>query len=183
MFRKFLSAYESFMNFVDKAIIFFSSLSILLMACIIVAGVVFRYFLNDPLSWSDEAGRYLLVFITFVGAIPMITRGGFGQVESIIGKLSPNIRQKFDIVIHLFSILFTGVAAGISIYLVYFSVAVQNQVSPALEIPMWIVYSTLPLGFTIMFLREFQLFLKALVNMIDNKMPTNSEEEVKTQCH
>jgi TRAP-type C4-dicarboxylate transport system permease small subunit len=179
MFRKFLSAYERFMDFVDKIIIFFSSLSILLMASIIVAGVIFRYFLNNPLSWSDEAGRYLLVFITFVGAIPMITRGGFGQVESIIGKLSPNVRQKFNFIIHIFSLLFTGVAAGISIYLVFFSVAIQSQVTPALEIPMWIIYSALPLGFTIMFLRELQLFLKAIVDAIDNKQLITGKEEAE----
>lgn len=169
MFEKFIKSYEKCMDCIDKIIIFLSSISIMLMACIIVAGVVYRYFLNNPLSWSDEAARYLLVFITFIGAIPMITRGGFGQVESITSKLSPTAKIKFDFLIKVLCLVFTGIASLISIYLVFFSVSVRNQVSPALQIPMWIVYSILPLGFTLMFLRELQLFLKSIFDYKNNK--------------
>ena len=43
----------------------------LLLAAITVIlffGVVWRYFLTDPLTWSDEIARALFVWLSFVGA-------------------------------------------------------------------------------------------------------------------
>ena len=35
----------------------------------VLAQVLFRYVLNDPLTWSDELARYLLVWCSFLGWI------------------------------------------------------------------------------------------------------------------
>ena len=35
-------------------------------ACVL-GQVVFRYFLGDPLTWSDELARYLFVWCAFLG--------------------------------------------------------------------------------------------------------------------
>ena len=35
----------------------------------VIAQVFFRYFLGSPLTWSDELGRYLLVWCSFLGWI------------------------------------------------------------------------------------------------------------------
>ena len=39
----------------------------LLMTIIIALQVIFRYGLNDALSWSEEVARYMMVWMTFLG--------------------------------------------------------------------------------------------------------------------
>ena len=161
MYRRFLRAFGRFLGFLDKVVIVLIVIATFGMACVVVAGVVWRYFFNSPLTWTEEMARFLLVFVCFVGAIPMITRGGFGQVESLIGKLPPRKRYIMDIVINFVSVVFTGVAAGLSIYLVFISHAVGQQFTPAMGVPMRLIYSFMPSGFVVMFLRETeQLLLK-----------------------
>jgi len=38
------------------------------MVVIIAAQVWYRFVMNDPLDWSEELGRYLFVWISFMGA-------------------------------------------------------------------------------------------------------------------
>lgn len=37
------------------------------MALLVATQVVFRYVFNDSLFWGEEAGRLLLVHVTFIG--------------------------------------------------------------------------------------------------------------------
>jgi len=163
MERGFLRAYGKLLDFVDKAVIIMGAIAVAGMSIVVVAAIVSRYFFDSPLIWTEEMGRFLLIFICFVGAIPMITRGGFGQVESLIAKLSPQKRRLMDIVINIMSVIFTGVSSGLSIYLVFISVAVTQQITPALQIPMKAIYTFMPFGFVVMFLRESQLLILKLV--------------------
>ncbi len=151
------------LNFCDRIAIILSEMAMAVMAVSVIAGILWRYFLNQPLSWTEELSRFLLIFVTFIGACPMIMRGGFGQVESIIQKLKPKPRYIWDLMIALFSILFTGIATGLGSYLVFISPATKNQITPALHIPMQFIYAFMPFGFALMFLRETERFLRKFV--------------------
>jgi TRAP-type C4-dicarboxylate transport system permease small subunit len=43
--------------------------------------VVYRYLLNDSLTWSDELGRAALVWLTFLGSGAVLKRGGHFALE------------------------------------------------------------------------------------------------------
>jgi len=161
--RAFLRAYGKLLDFLDKAVVVMGVIAMAGMTAVVVAAIVWRYFFNSPLIWTEEMARFLLIFICFVGAIPMITRGGFGQVESLIAKLSPRKRRAMDVVINSMSVIFTGVSSGLSIYLVFISDAVTQQITPALQIPMKAVYTFMPFGFVVMFLRETQLLILKMI--------------------
>jgi TRAP-type C4-dicarboxylate transport system permease small subunit len=68
-----------------------------------------------------------------------------------------------DILINFMNVVFTGVSSGLSIYLVFISEAVTQQITPALQIPMKAVYTFMPFGFVVMFLRESQHLILKLV--------------------
>jgi len=48
----------------EKALI----IGFIAMTAIIFLQVIFRYFLLQSLSWSEEVARYLFVWLTFLGA-------------------------------------------------------------------------------------------------------------------
>lgn len=55
--------------------------AMLVAICIIVfAGVFFRYFLHIGLGWTEEAARYLQVWMTFIGATVAVKRWSHFQL-------------------------------------------------------------------------------------------------------
>ena len=53
------------------------------MACIIFANVVLRYLTNDSLVWAEEVGRYLMIWVTFLGAGLVLRFGGHVAIEDL----------------------------------------------------------------------------------------------------
>lgn len=117
-----------------------------LLAVMVVAvflQVLFRFFLDQPLAWTEELARYLLIWITFLGsAYAMAIKAHIGT-EYIQKFLSPLMNK-----------IVLGVAAAISIF--FFVVMVQQgyilsarsmtQTSPTLLVPMGYVYMVIPIS-------------------------------------
>lgn len=117
-----------------------------LLAVMVVAvflQVLFRFFLDQPLAWTEELARYLLIWITFLGsAYAMAIKAHIGT-EYIQKFLSPLMNK-----------IVLGVAAVISIF--FFVVMVQQgyilsarsmtQTSPTLLVPMGYVYMVIPIS-------------------------------------
>ena len=60
-------------------------------ACVL-GGVGFRYFLGDPLTWSDELARYLFVWCSFLGWIVAARRRSHLAIGSLPERASPRVR-------------------------------------------------------------------------------------------
>jgi len=103
---------------------------------LIFTQVIFRYVFNYSLFWSEELGRYTLIWITFIGAsVGFKKKGHVGvdlQVKDILTVFS-------DFVILTLALILT-------IYGVNLSRFVHMQSSAALLIPMSIPYSAIAIG-------------------------------------
>jgi TRAP-type C4-dicarboxylate transport system permease small subunit len=56
-------------------------------ACVL-AQVVFRYFLDSPLTWSDELARYLFVWCAFLGWVIAARRRSHLAITTVQARLS-----------------------------------------------------------------------------------------------
>ncbi len=74
----------------------------------VVAGVVSRQ-LGNPLSWTDEAAQYLLVWTGFAGMILAARRRSHIRIDVFIDRLPPFARRVVEIVIQA-SIIFFALA-------------------------------------------------------------------------
>ncbi len=74
----------------DRCINWFLALLMAAMVVIISAQVWYRFMLNDPLSWSEEAGRYLFVWISFIGAAAGVRYQVHLGIDLMDKLLSPN---------------------------------------------------------------------------------------------
>ena len=134
-------------GFLGGAIIFASLL--------LFVNVVMRYVFLLPIYWAEELARYLMVWMIFIGASQVTKFGGHVAVDIVPRFLSKRANTILTIIVNLICILFC-------ILLAYFSfkqmlrVKVAHQVSPAMELPMWIAYLSIPLGTVLMLIRYVQ---------------------------
>jgi TRAP-type C4-dicarboxylate transport system permease small subunit len=96
---------------VNKIAVFFT-VSILIVLCVITfLQVIYRYVLNDPLSWSEEVVRYLLVWITFLGITLAVYKRTEMSVSFFTQLVPAKVNRFIDIVMTViilaFLVLFT----------------------------------------------------------------------------
>lgn len=113
------------------------------MAAVVAAQVFSRYALNHSLFWSEELARYLLVWLSFLGATTAYYRGLNPGVDVLYARLPPAGRRVASVVVHLASLLLFGVMV---FYGWRFASFVRVQISPALQVPKWIPHAILPVS-------------------------------------
>lgn len=125
------------------------------MAVILLIQVIMRAFLGHSLTWAEEIARYMYVWSVFLSVSCTIRKKNILRVDLVESLLSKKIQIVLNIAQHIIEIVLYG-------YLFYGSIAVvqavhaSGQRSPALEIPMYIVYGIIPVGFCLAAVRSVQ---------------------------
>lgn len=129
-----------------------------IMVVIVFVQVVFRL-LGRSLPWSEEASRYIMVWATFIGASLGVKEGAHIGVEALTGIMPKGLARIVAIVTTLLCILFSIVVIVYNFELM--STQIQmGQVSPAMQLPMWIAYLGITVGFVMMIFRFIQVIYK-----------------------
>ncbi|MDR2528500.1 MAG: TRAP transporter small permease [Synergistaceae bacterium] len=129
---------------------------------IVFLQVVFRQ-LGQSLSWSEELARYLLVWITLIGASQGVKRASHVGVEAFALLLPPKARKAVDIVASALCLLFWALIEYHSLSILRLQIA-NNQLSPAMRVPIWMAYAALPTGAALMIVRYFQGITRLALN-------------------
>jgi TRAP-type C4-dicarboxylate transport system permease small subunit len=58
---------------------------------VVVASVIFRYVFLAPLSWSEEVGRYLMIWVGFLAASIAIQQGMHVGIDFLVSWVRPEI--------------------------------------------------------------------------------------------
>ncbi len=131
----------------------------LVMVLVVAAQVFSRYALNHSLFWSEELARYLLVWLTFLGATVAYHRRAHPSIDMLQARMGPGTARIMTIAGYLAALLFFGV---LTIYGLQFAHFVRAQISPALQIPKWTVMLVLPLSGTILCLHTWVFLSEAV---------------------
>ena len=84
------------------------------MICVTLAQVVFRYVIAAPLPWSEELARYCFVWIVFLGGAVGLARGIHLGVDLVVNALPPPLRRAMDALTRSFSSAPSGSSATCS---------------------------------------------------------------------
>ncbi len=89
-------------------------------ACVL-GQVVFRYFLGDPLTWSDELARYLFVWCAFLGWVIAARRHSHLAISALPERATPRVRA-------LLALAAAGAAIAFAVVLTYYGthIAARN---------------------------------------------------------
>ncbi|MGQ7249659.1 TRAP transporter small permease [Halomonas sp. V046] len=127
----------------------------MLMAGILAVQVFMRYVMGASLSWSEELARYLFIWLIYLGISYGARQMRHIKIDAGL-KLFPRAARRWVVI--LGDVLFLAFA----LYVVWTSWEVigrqmmLGQRSPALSVPLWIVYAAPFVGFALTTLRQVQ---------------------------
>lgn len=121
----------------------------LVLVVVTIAQVVARFVIGQPLIWSDELARFILIWMVFIGAAIVSYDDKHLSVELFQEKMSPKVKLLTSLLMRALILVFLAVTIYSSIDLVKVS---HYTKSGALEIPFsyWRVASTV--GSALMFI-------------------------------
>ena len=121
-------------------------------------GVITRYLLESQSSWTDELARFLLVWLSIMGAAYASGKRLHIAIDLLPKSLNQKQQNYLDLLIHLIVLHFTVAVFLVGgIRYVYISFAL-GQTSPALQIPIGFVYLALPIsGAFILYYKLYEL--------------------------
>ncbi|MEW9670919.1 TRAP transporter small permease [Ammoniphilus sp. 3BR4] len=123
------------------------------------AGVAFRYFLNSPLSWSDEIAIFSLVWLTFIGGSMGIKLQRSAAVTILMDKVQGRLKTVLLVISTLAVFLFGCYIFALSVKWIM-SPTILFQKSNSLQLPMIIPYLSVPVGFFFILIHSLDLVLK-----------------------
>ena len=103
-----------------------------------------RYVLQSPSTFTDELARFLLIWVSLLGAAYASGKNMHLAIDLLPNKLEGNNLRRLNIWINglIISFAFFVMVIG-GIWLVYYT---MPQPSPALNIPVGIVYAVVPIS-------------------------------------
>jgi C4-dicarboxylate transporter, DctQ subunit len=127
---------------------FVLAFGILVMAGNSIANVIGRFVFARSLYFTEELNQFLIVLVTFVGLGYAARKGRHIRMSAVYDQLTDRQRKWMMIFI-------AAVTAAVMFVLAYYSyvyvarVAKLGKVTPSLQVPLYLTYLWVPLGFVI----------------------------------
>ena len=113
-----------------------------LMTIDVLWGVFTRYALGSQASWSEELARFLLIWIGVLGAAYASGQGMHLAIDLMKKEQKSNLSLLINCLIIAFAFCVMIIGGGRLIYITN----VLEQLSPALRLPMSVVYAVIPIS-------------------------------------
>jgi TRAP-type C4-dicarboxylate transport system permease small subunit len=130
-------------RFAERAVDWLAIVTFSGMFLCVFAGVLFRYFLNSPLTWSDELGRYLFVWCAMLGWVIAARRRSHLAIASVQDRTPPRVRAVLKLLAALAAVAFAAI-------LCYYGVAITARnadvETPSLFFTIGVVYAIVPVA-------------------------------------
>ena len=132
--------------------------------------VTTRFILSDPSSFTEELARYLLIWVSLFGAAYATGQRMHLAIDLLRTRLSGRMIHKHGLVVEACVMVFAlavMVVGGVRLVLLSFAL---GQTSPALGLPLGVVYLALPLSGALVALYA-GLFMAERVRVLRGRTP------------
>lgn len=109
--------------------------------------VIFRFFLQNPLDFTEELSRVLIIWLVFVSAASAITRAEHFIVDFVVNLFPQKLSSSLAYIVDAICIAFMITAAWVSYETAFGG---SQQTMPALQVSIIIQTLAMPVGFTLM---------------------------------
>ncbi|MGD9865938.1 MAG: TRAP transporter small permease [Pseudodonghicola sp.] len=114
------------------------------MAGIVGTNVALRYLTNNSLPWADEAARYLMIWMSFLGAGLALRAGMHVAITNLQDALPQGTKVALRALIVLLLLVFFGFMVWVGWQ---YMQRMQFQKTPALRLSFKYIYAAMPIGF------------------------------------
>lgn len=151
---------DRIMGVVEDVIMRAAYVLLVLMVINTAGGVFFRYVLHNAIPWTEELGRYMMIYVGFFGCILAMGTNSHVGVEMFTDLFRPPVKRVFQIIARLV----------VAVFLVLILLksgeqlsALRIQRSSALEIPMVVPYLAVTFGMALMLLEDLVHLLRLFI--------------------
>jgi TRAP-type C4-dicarboxylate transport system permease small subunit len=124
-----------------------AGLLLLCTVCSDALAIIFRYGVDRPLIWTEEAQRYLMVWVAFLGSASCIGSGDHMAIDLLSGFLPPWAQRLRRILLLVLTAAYCGILVWKGIPL---AIGNADQSAPATGIPMTYPYLAVGIGGALM---------------------------------
>jgi TRAP-type C4-dicarboxylate transport system permease small subunit len=142
-----------FLQKVNSLLLAISMAAMILTALVLSYSVVMRYFFKVATDWQDEAAVFMLVGATFFCAAYVQSFRGHIGIEALAGLLPPAVNRIRLILVDLLSFLFCAFFSWKSWTMFHEALVEGQTTSSTLAPPLWIPYSLMAFGMTLLSLQ------------------------------
>jgi len=147
------------MKHIDRLEEYIMMVTFPLMVILVVAATAVRYFELGSMAWGEELARYCMIFSVYAGIAMGFKHDSHLGVSFFVGLLPDYVKPVVNIIRTLLILIF-GLLVGYYAFAIILRQMRTNQISSAMQIPIWYVYSILPLGSMLIIARTLQSFFK-----------------------
>lgn len=105
-----------------------------------------RFVVGSPSSFTDELARYLMIWVGVLGAAYISGKRMHVAIDVLPSKLNKDKQTKLKVFVSVLIIMFCLSALVIGGFRLVYITYVLEQYSPALQIPLALVYLVIPVS-------------------------------------
>jgi TRAP-type C4-dicarboxylate transport system permease small subunit len=144
---------ERILDVIDTGLLIVCTLATIAAGLVLSYSVLVRNYLHWSTDWQDEISVFLLVFATFLSAPYVQSVRGHIAIEAIRGFLSPTVNRIRIVFVDTVCCLFVGVFTW-QCWLLFLEAIDSGEVTDsAWAPPLYIPYSFMTIGMTLLTLR------------------------------
>lgn len=121
------------------------------MVILVFMNVVFRYFLNSAIAWSEEIARFMLIWLSFLGAVLAFMKNDHLSLDILVKALPRRPAAVLSSFADILVLIAVGLIFSGGLWIAQDSFS-SGWTSPATETPYGIVYLVVPVSAGLMFL-------------------------------
>ncbi len=133
---------------------------------IVFAGVIFRYVFNQPLGWVYEIAIFLMMWSAFVGSAALSRENAHVSLDFLILKFPKRLRLLITILLEVAVIVFLVIVIQYSLIMIQ---GLLSSRSSYLRLPMYWVYSSVPVGMGLMLLQQIEQLINSCIDLFTGK--------------
>lgn len=108
--------------------------------------VTSRFLLGSPSAFTDELARYLMIWVGVLGAAYVSGKNMHVAIDVLPTRLSLSSQRRLKFIVRMLVILFCVCAMVIGGSRLVYITHILDQNSPALQLPLSVVYAVIPLS-------------------------------------
>ena len=139
------------------------------MSVIIFVNVALRYLTSQSIEWAEEVSRHMMIWLTFLGAGPVLRYGGHIAVENLQDALPRRGAIALRMLVAALLFLFFGFMAW---YGWLYMQRTMFQLTAVTQIPFAYIYSAMAIG-GLLLIVHFGLIVRGYV--LERRFPSDGD--------